>query len=136
MSLRRSEPPRTVAPLESQSNQKPNPFHEEADEPWLRSFEGGQELQQPARVVHFRVSDESAQLAHRLVDDRGGSREEALSDGLAPGFGVGVEVVRSGSELREDGDNGEPLERRLWKPEFLQKRSIRLHRCKPSVTGW
>lgn len=38
MSLRRREPPRTMAPAEPELNREPQSFHEEIDEPWIRYF--------------------------------------------------------------------------------------------------
>lgn len=85
------------------------------------------ELKQAARNVHASVGDEATELPNGLINDGRRGRVEALVNGLSAGIGIGVQILRSRSKLREDRDDGEFLERGLGNPEFLQQGRVGIH---------
>ena len=127
MTLTRAETQFATIPLKPYPDEKSQAFDEQVHEPRLATLERGLELEHSARNLHDSVGDEAAELPDGLVDDGGGIGAEAPGNRISAGIGIGIQVLGSRSELGEDRDDGEFLERGLWDPQFLEQRSVRLH---------
>lgn len=127
MTLAGAEAPIDTIALKPKPNDKSQAFDEQVHEARLATLESGLELEYSARDLHSSVGDEAAELPDGLVDGGGGIGAEAPGNRISAGIGIGIQVLGSRSELGEDRDHGEFLERGLWDPQFLEQRSVRLH---------
>lgn len=94
-----------------ETDQEADSLDEKRDEARRAAFKRGVELNEALRCREEPVLDEEAELSDSLVGDGDGRGGEAGGEGIAGGgCGVEAESRRRGSELAEEGGDGEALE--------------------------